>query len=522
MSSKTVGSGTAANNTGSAAADYTSFDTWHGAETGSSADVTCITKVDAIQTTQFTASASAGTYLVTADSATYVNAPTYAAANSRARITATVSISGSGWTWEKVSIISSSEGMLNSAGCAVRRAFIKSAGTNALRTVGTAQIYTISNLAMLSTSVVGISQDSGSSTANVYHVSVLDNGGAFGFFYVEPGQTVNCYACIYQGSGTGWRGGGTKGGTDNISQDGSAVGGNKRTNISGVFKNTSAGSEDLNLNGLNGGLLQGVADYSGSCGDVTTDLNGNARPAAAGFPIDPGCAQIASGPSILGYSSSGALSTSTSTTETVSLNVPSGTKLLVVCASGSDAISSATWNGVAMTAAAAEQNASGTRTRIFLLANPDTGTHDAVVTYTSCNRRWIAVYALAEANNSNPPALDVADGTTGSGGSVSKSTTPSVANTGVLDILANSSSGANPTPNSPQVFKQKCTGSSFFEAATSCRLAPTATSTSEGWTEDTGYNISYSIVYLKSGVASAYLSPVVFFNRRLKHSNLRR
>ena len=517
MRSKTVGHATAANNTGGATADYSTAAAWETSIADTDHETGTWIYAGQLDTSGVTINASntgGWTYLMTADSASAITKPTRAELAAKARIgVATASqtaltIATTGVIWEKVGISGSSDSSVNvmlfSSPGTLRRTTVLGRSPGGVSGVITTAsgTSTCSNVAIINTATNhnGFVAVFSGVTLAVYHCSVYStNSPSYGAFAAINSAVVNSYACIQQGSGTGWYNGGTLGGDDNVSEDATAPGSNVRQSAAGLFRDTGSGTEDLRLRRLNGATLAGITDRSGTIADLATDMAGTSRPRAASCPLDPGCWMVPAGPAVLAYASSGAVSTSTSTTEVVSINVPSGTKLLVVVASGNDAILSADWNGTAMTAAAAEQNATGTRTRVFLLANPATGTHNATVTFTSCNRRWIAVYAVVIPGDANTPLLDVADGATGTGGSISKSTTTAVDNEGAIDILANSSSAANPVPNAPQGLRQKSSSPSFLEAATSTRLAETAGSTSNGWTEDTGYNISLSVVYIKPG-----------------------
>lgn len=500
MKSRTIGSATGASNVTGAAANDLNAAAWEAqiddsdSETGS-----CIYIAAAIDTSTVTLNAtltSGRTALLTAHADAAFNAPTYAAATTRARINVSsgyaVEITGAGFTFEKHAVSTSTGSNIalritTSSTIYVRRCSVS--GSNYF------SIFDDNRTGVISNSVMCGYTHWGAYNSTLYHCSASSIAADGGCYY----QCV-CYACVAQDVPSGPQAYDSCGGEDCVAPVGLSAPNVNARSVNGVFKDTGSTTWDLNLRGLNGGLLQGVADYSGTVADVTTDLNGNARPAAAGFPIDPGCAQIASGPSVLAYASSGAVSSSTSTTETVSINVPAGAKTLVVCASGNDAISSADWNGTAMTAAAGDQNAGGVRTKVFTLESPATGTHNITVTYTSCNRRWIAAFAIAIAGDTNAPTLDVGDGTTGSSvTSLSKSTTTAVANEGAFDILASGQSGANPVANSPQVLREKCSSPSFFEASVSCRLAVSVASTSDGWTFDSSTNVALSVVYMKPG-----------------------
>lgn len=524
MASGTIGDKvTAGNNVTGAVADYGSCAEWHATlGTNETATGTIIRINAAVDSSTVTLSASGtGTRTLTAHADAMVNAPTYAAATSRARVSPgsghPITVSGSGWTLEKFSVVTSSDGQYSvrvQNALTIRRCVIASGGSTSSDTQGIicqsgtgSDTVVISNVAVFNVPGNSIIAFSGF-TLNVYHSSVSlgfnDSNGCTAY-----SSTVNSYAVVVQtnshASTNGFRTlyGGTLGGDYNVSSDATAPGSNTRKNISGVFKNTSAGSEDLNLNGLNGGLLQGVADYSGACGDVTTDLNGNARPAAANFPIDPGCAQITSGPSVLAYGGGGAVKDTEPMT--ASINPPVSNCLLVaVIGVSGDTINAVDFNGTSMSSvAAAAQNNSGLRTYIYTLDNPATGSHTLTVDVNaSFSRGWFAVYALKFAGDSNIPAVDVGDGNTfnSAASTVSKSTTTAVANEGAIDVVANGSSGSAFVPDSPQVLRDKATQPpNFLDAASSTRLAVASGSITDGWSFNSGSAGALSVVYVKPG-----------------------
>lgn len=372
-----------------------------------------------------------------------------------------------------------------------------------VRSGNTATIY---NCASISPSVVGFLSNG---TTDAYQCSVLADSGGYGFY--RDAGTFNAYACVAQGSGGGANcfdgSGGSLTGEDNVSADNSALGSNVRKSITGIFKNVSGGSEDLNLYGLNGGLLTGVTDRSGTVAGLATDLAGNSRPLATNFPIDPGCVQIASGPSILAYADIGNIATAGPMT--LSINPPKTNTLLVAVISVSgDTLSAGnpTFNSTAMTTGTgADQNNAGFRTYVGYLQNPSTGSHTLSAAFGGgFSRGWMAAYVLAFAGDSNSPAIDVGDGTTFNNvaTSASKSTTTAVANEGAVDIWANPGSGSAPVPDSPQVSRAKSANVSFHEAATSARLAVSAASTSDGWTFNAGAAGALSVVYIKPGGAA--------------------
>lgn len=63
--------------------------------------------------------------------------------------------------------------------------------------------------------------------------------------------------------------------------------------------------------------------------------------------------------------------------------------------SGVRTVSGVTWNGVSMVASTANDDGARTRTQMFYLDLPDTGTHDVVVTQAGATRGTFVVYGLS-------------------------------------------------------------------------------------------------------------------------------
>jgi hypothetical protein len=294
MSSKTIGNSTPANNTAGATADYTSFDTWHAAETGSSADATIITQFSDIQNSQFDASASAGTYLVTADSTCAWNAPTAArgAACARTRMPtgidhgACVNITGTGWTFEKMSFVNpgsnAETAVTPNAPATIRRCFMNtSRGVLSGDFVGTAYV---TNCA--STRAYGVTTF-GSGTMKAYHCTSSFAGRGFWNIGYGFGGPLSVYGCIANGGGSSNEGfndfsNGWGDSNWNVSIDNSAPGTTHIRNAVGVLTDITPGSENF---ALSGAVAVNIVDRSAfdvaPNADTDTDPFGTTRPETA-------------------------------------------------------------------------------------------------------------------------------------------------------------------------------------------------------------------------------------------------
>lgn len=285
MRSKTIGSATAANNTGSATADYTSIADWEDSiadtddETG-----TAITKVAALQTAGIALLAvptSGRQYLLTADSSTYVNAATHEAATSRARIDVSsgyaIGVFDLGWTVEKIAIHNSDSG---------NNAFISdgSYASGAFTTyfrrcvVAGAAGHVVSWNAYVTLIASNIaSYGSGgayvcgsSSTLTLYNCSGCQLAG---YTFVHSSGTATANGCI-SGGGANDNFYGTWGGNYNVSRDASAPGANSLLSQIEPFIETLAGYEDLRPNGR---VDVRIVNRSGYPSDTDTGIDGTAR-----------------------------------------------------------------------------------------------------------------------------------------------------------------------------------------------------------------------------------------------------
>lgn len=120
--------------------------------------------------------------------------------------------------------------------------------------------------------------------------------------------------------------------------------------------------------------------------------------------------------------SSGKTAAGASATLTISHTVSGSNRAIIVGVSANLATAGVTYNGVAMTQAVA-QSSGGPRGAIFYLVNPDTGTHDIVITISSAGRIVGGGISFTGVDISSPI------GTTNS--ATGTSTTPSVALTNV-------------------------------------------------------------------------------------------
>lgn len=523
MRSKTIGSSTAGNNTGSATADYTSIAAWKATiadtddETG-----TVITKVAATDTSAFTiAPSNTGSYayLLTADSTCAAADLTYSDCSTKARVAcggaaSPITINVKNFTWEKVGVLLGSNNNMTAFtvgdydNVRLRRLMVAytvagSANCGFLAYSGTSgNSCIVTNVGFSSltsgSDIFGSCRTSGG-LLKIYNCSMVASSWYSTFFF-DGGGNVTPYACVIQG--TGGVTSSTSYGDEIICQSSSTPpGSNSYNNRPGLFKNTTIGSEDLNLYGLNGGLIIGVTDRSGTEGDLSTDIKGNARPLAAGFPIDPGAAMISAGPSVLAYADSG--NEQTGTPMTLSLTVSGSNRKLLVLYHGNAAPTAVDWNSTTMTAVTSAQfTSSGYYTDAYELDNPTTGAHTLTFAATGLSRGWIAAYVIGFANDSNNPVTDVADGATaGSATSISKSTTTAVANEGAFQMLGNSSSSLGPYPSTPGALRRKSSTASFGEGATATQLAVSAGSNTAAWTFNTGAVEQLTVVYIKAGAS---------------------
>lgn len=89
---------------------------------------------------------------------------------------------------------------------------------------------------------------------------------------------------------------------------------------------------------------------------------------------------------------------------TVSGSITTGSNLILICNAVRDSSgvpTGITWNSVAMTKIA-DQTASGLGTSIWFLANPDTGTHNAVATWSGTNYNGLGCVTFSGADQNLP------------------------------------------------------------------------------------------------------------------------
>jgi hypothetical protein len=292
MRSRTIGSSTAGNNTGSATADYTSIQGWQDSiavtdsETGTI--ITSVAEVSGGANVDLTATVTSGrTILLTADSATAVNAPTYSDLTGKARTAYRLYIQSDNFTIEKIAIDSAGSGILCDNATTLKNIVMRTgSGQYGLRVFSpaSAKIVTVSNVAVIVRGGgAGLACTNANGTLNIYHSSLLAQAASDVGVYRTAG-TINCYGVIATGPGTCFSG--TVGGDYNVSQDNSAPGSTTywRGEVN-VFKNVTSTTEDLSMyNPIIG--TYAVPDYSSSA-DVGTDIAGTTRSA----PRDAGCWQ---------------------------------------------------------------------------------------------------------------------------------------------------------------------------------------------------------------------------------------
>jgi len=290
MTYDTIGSSTTSENTGSATASITTgIAGWEATITDvDSFTGTIITKVNPTDTSTVTLNAtltSGRTALLTADSSTYVNAPTYAAATTRARVTGAVTVTSNNFVLEKFSVVisaSATNGVEADGSVTIRRMVVwASDGICIDSRSNTGRTYTVTNCALITETnnsgracLVGYSQNN---TWYVYHNSLLAAvSGVYGCIYHDTG-TMYLYANVMQGYGVCFGGNlGAGSGDYNVSQDATAPGSNSWKSMSGVFENTGATTWNLALkDGYNKARFS-VPDYSAYT-DGDTDIAGTTR-----------------------------------------------------------------------------------------------------------------------------------------------------------------------------------------------------------------------------------------------------
>jgi len=293
----TIGSSTHADNTGGATPTYTSITAANaGIANTDNETITGITKVAPLQSTSSTLNASNGgsyVYLLTADSSTYVNAPTHAAATANARCVGSgeraIVVSGTGWVIEKITIISGSGGdsiRLESA-TTVRRC--------GLLALGGDKNFSVAANGQVIENCFGIYGDIGvlGGTCSIYQCSFLPQAGQSPRAALTTIGAITAYGVISQGSnsqGDYWDLSGGFSGDYNVSADTTAVGSNSLHNKSGVYTNSSNGTEDLSLSGS---VAVNIVDRSGFPSDTDTDIVGTTRPSTG---ADAGVWQTPSAP----------------------------------------------------------------------------------------------------------------------------------------------------------------------------------------------------------------------------------
>lgn len=228
-------------------------------------DVGTIAVAEDVQTTNVTVTVRV---TITATDAVKQNAATYVSLSSKARMSGRLYSAVAGPTYEKFGILRSGTASLVDSAATYRRMVIQ-ASSNLIQAFagGAGGTVTIDNCAMWTTGSDPIAyNDQAGITINVYQASGLSESTGGGF--VSAGGAVNAYGVVMQGSGTHFSG---CGGDYNVG-DSSAPGPHSIKSVSGVFTNTSAGSEDLTLL-----CALAIVDETGFPGDCTTDLLGNTR-----------------------------------------------------------------------------------------------------------------------------------------------------------------------------------------------------------------------------------------------------
>lgn len=232
--------------------DYTTVASWEAAIGDTDHETGTCTSAAILQSTALTLNAAnTGTwvYLLTANDTVKVSEPTAYDVVTKARITNSVTISGTGWVVEKLAFPLGAfltTQIAITASATVRRCGfsndINEDNYDCIINTGTTTV--IDNCFVISIPA-GVCIGNNSGTTSTYHCSILTVSGAYAGYYAGGG-THNTYACIAQGSGLNWKNdGATLGGDYNVSQDTSAVGTNKWTSQSSVYEYSSASQNYL-------------------------------------------------------------------------------------------------------------------------------------------------------------------------------------------------------------------------------------------------------------------------------------
>jgi len=243
------------------------------------------------------------TYMITADSGHMVNAATYAAASSKARIVVAVgspyvngaiNIDGDGWVVEKIGIIASTTNTTPPHPCVrtTKAAVVRRCGMFTTTDGGGWAVHaksggtlTLDNCFVAASDLCVVAEGS---VINAYECSFLGYSGARASVLGYTSQ-VNAYGCIAEGSfsqGAWWDLGGGLGGDYNRSIDATAPGAHSQQSQSAIFTNATPGSEDFALTSS-----PAFVDRSGFPSDTDTDFIGTSRPSTG---ADPGVWQTAS------------------------------------------------------------------------------------------------------------------------------------------------------------------------------------------------------------------------------------
>lgn len=264
--------------------DYTTMGAWEAAISDTDDETGTCTSSTALQTTTLTLNAAnTGTwdYLLTANDASKVNAPTTSALSGKARTTNNIAISGTGWVVEKIGFYTATGGFLfnviniSGAGTVVRRVG-GHLSTSTCNDYVTVSVNATFDNCFFTGAGTGVVIGNSANTLNLYHCSIISQTGGYAGYYTSGG-TRNAYACICQGAGTNWKSdGGTQGGDYQVSQDATATATNKWTSQSNVYVSLTGGSEDLALASASQGDYAS-ADYTGTITDTATDIVGTTR-----------------------------------------------------------------------------------------------------------------------------------------------------------------------------------------------------------------------------------------------------
>lgn len=272
---------------------YTSFQTGHDNIPSNPTDDYTLsgessTAFDSGGVTLSVSNSNARAFLITVISANRFTAPTSAQAAAACRINSTsnpaITVTGSGWTIEYISLISGGGVTLQVTGATVkvRYCLITGGSTYLVRQQTSGTLTMISNAVFDSAGSGVFSYYNEAGTLNAHHETFISRINGLGMY---EGGTVTANGCAGDGSGFGDFYSSGPSGNYNCSHDSTAPGANSLINKTGVFVAITTGSANLTLSGS---PVVNVVNRSGYPTDTDYDCVGTARPSTG---ADCGCWQ---------------------------------------------------------------------------------------------------------------------------------------------------------------------------------------------------------------------------------------